>query len=93
MWTIEEHRRVGKQLAAAPLDIQKRYEKWLDIAALSGPLGLRAIRGFNDEPLTGEWRGYQSSRLNVQYRGIYRFVATRRLFQVVEVTAYDYRRR
>lgn len=93
MWKIEEHRRVGKQLAAAPLGIQKRYEKWLDIAALSGPPGLRTIRGFNDEPLTGEWRGYRSSRLNVQYRVIYRFVATRQLFQVVEVTAHDYRRR
>ena len=53
MWKIEEHRRVIKQLAAAPLDIQKRYEKWLDIAALSGPPGLKAIRGFNDEPLAG----------------------------------------
>lgn len=93
MWQIEEHRRVGKQLAAVPLDIQKRYEKWLDIAGLSGPLGLRAIRGFNDESLSGEWRGYRSSRLNVQYRVIYRFVAARQLFQVVEVTAHDYRKR
>jgi plasmid maintenance system killer protein len=93
MWKVEEHRRVGKQLAAAPLDIQKRYEKWLDIAALSGPPGLRAIRGFNDESLSGEWRGYRSSRLNAQYRVIYRCVAARQLFQVVEVTAHDYRRR
>ena len=93
MWQIEEHRRVGKQLAAVLFDIQKRYEKWLDIAGLSGPLGLRAIRGFNDESLSGEWRGYRSSRVNVQYRVIYRFVAARQLFQVVEVTAHDYRKR
>ena len=93
MWQIEEYRRVGKQLAAVPLDIQKRYEKWLDIAGLSGPLGLRAIRGFNDESLSGEWRGYRSSRVNVQYRVIYRFVAARQLFQVVEVTAHNYRKR
>ncbi len=93
MWQIEEHRRVGKQLAAAPLDIQKRYEKWLDIATLSGPPGLRAIRGFNDERLAGEWRGFRSSRLNAQYRVIYRVIVARQLFQVVEVTAHDYRRR
>jgi addiction module RelE/StbE family toxin len=93
MWQIEEHRRVGKQLAAAPLDIQKRYEKWLDIATLSGPPGLRAIRGFNDERLAGEWRGFRSSHLNAQYRVIYRVIVARQLFQVVEVTAHDYRRR
>ena len=93
MWEIEEHRRVGRQLAAAPLDIRKRYEKWLDIAALSGPPGLRAIRGFNDESLSGELRGHRSSRLNVQYRVIYRVLAARQLFQVVELTAHDYRRR
>lgn len=93
MWRIEEHRRIGKQLAAVPLEIQKRYEKWLDVAALSGPPGLRAIRGFNDEALSGEWRGHRSSRLNAQYRVIYRFVAARQLFQVEEVTAHDYRKR
>ena len=93
MWQVEEHRRIGKQLAAAPLEIQKRYEKWLDIASLSGPPGLRVIRGFHDEALTGTWRGYRSSRLNVQYRVIYRSVPSRQLFQVVEITAHDYRKR
>ena len=93
MWQIEEHRRVGKQLAAAPLEIRKRYEKWLDVASLSGPPGLLAIRGFRDEALSGPWRGHRSSRLNVQYRVIYRMVAARQLFQVVEVTAHDYRKR
>ena len=31
MWRIEEHRRIGKQLASVPLEIQKRYEKWQDV--------------------------------------------------------------
>jgi addiction module RelE/StbE family toxin len=93
MWQIEEHARTGKQLDSAPLEIQKRYEKWKDIARISGPLGLREIRGFRDEALAGKWSGYRSSRLNLQYRIIYRVVASRLLFQVVEVTAHDYRRR
>lgn len=93
MWRVEEHRRVGKQLASAPMEIQKRYEKWLDIATISGPPGLRAIRGFNDEALSGSWRGYRSSRLNIQFRIIYRVVPAQRLFQVVEVTPHDYRKR
>ena len=58
MWRIEEHRRVEKQLSGAvPLEILKRYEKWKDIAALSGPPELRAIKGFHDEALSGEWEG------------------------------------
>jgi addiction module RelE/StbE family toxin len=93
MWRIEEHRRIGKQLASVPLEIQKRYEKWQDVAAISGPPGLRAIRGFRDEALSGTWSGYRSCRLNMQYRVIYRVIATQQLFQVVEVTPHDYRKR
>jgi len=93
MWKIVERPRTGKQLDSAPLEIQKRYEKWKDIARISGPLGLRAIRGFRDEALAGKWSGYRSSRLNLQYRIIYRVVASQLLFQVVEVTSHDYRRR
>ena len=64
MWEIQEHRRVDKQLSAVvPIEILKRYEKWKDIARVSGPPGLRAIKGFHDEALSGEWKGHRSSRL------------------------------
>ncbi len=92
MWRIEEHRRVDKQLSVVPREILKRYEKWKDIAMLSGPPGLRLIKGFRDEALSGEWKGHRSSRLGVQYRIIYRTVPTEQLFQVVSITAHDYRR-
>jgi len=92
MWRIEEHRRVDKQLSAVPREILKRYEKWKDIAALSGPPGLRLIKGFHDEALSGEWKGHRSSRLGVQYRIIYRMVPEQQLFQVISITAHDYRR-
>jgi addiction module RelE/StbE family toxin len=93
MRQIVERPRTGKQLDSAPLEIQKRYEKWKDIARISGPLGLRAIRGFRDETLSGKWQGHRSSRLNLQYRIIYRVIGSQLLFQVVEVTPHDYRRR
>ncbi len=94
MWRIEEHRRADKQLSAAvPREILKRYEKWKDIVRLSGPPGLRAIKGFHDEALSGEWRGHRSSRLGIQWRVIYRVVADVLLVLVVEVTPHDYRRR
>jgi mRNA-degrading endonuclease RelE of RelBE toxin-antitoxin system len=92
MWRIEEHRRVDKQAASLPRDILKRYEKWKDVAMLSGPPGLRAIKGFHDEALSGEWKGYRSSRLGIQYRVIYRSIPGQQLFQVESITAHDYRR-
>jgi addiction module RelE/StbE family toxin len=93
MWRIEEHLRVDKQLSAkVPLEILKRYEKWKDIARLSGPHGLRAIKGFNDEALAGEWKGFRSSRLGLQWRVIYKVVADALLVQVIQITPHDYRR-
>jgi mRNA-degrading endonuclease YafQ of YafQ-DinJ toxin-antitoxin module len=92
MWRIEEHRRVDKQLASAPAEVLKRYEKWKDIASLSGTAGLRLIRGFHDEALAGEWAGSRSSRLGDKWRIIYRVEPAVQLFQVASLTAHDYRR-
>ena len=71
----------------------KRYEKWKDIVSISGPEGLRLIKGFRDERLRGEWQGCRSSRLGLQYRVIYRIVSQEILVQVVDLTAHDYSRR
>jgi addiction module RelE/StbE family toxin len=92
MWRIEEHRRVDKRLSGAPEEILKRYEKWKDIASISGPPGIRLIKGFRDEALSGEWEGHRSSRLGLQWRVIYRVIAEKLLFQVASVTPHDYRR-
>jgi len=93
MWQIYEHRRVSRQLKKLPLDLLKRYEKWKDIVSISGPQGLHAIRGFNDESLSGEWIGHRSSRLNQQYRVIYKIEDREVRVDVVSVTPHDYRRK
>jgi mRNA-degrading endonuclease YafQ of YafQ-DinJ toxin-antitoxin module len=92
MWRIQEHRRVDKQIASIPREILKRYEKWKDIAAISGPPGLRLIKGLHDETLAGEWQGFRSSRLGLQWRVIYQVIPAELLFQVASITAHDYRR-
>ena len=92
MWTVYEHRRVRKQLSRLPIDLLKRYETWKDIVRLSGPAGLRLIKGFHDEALRGDWKGHRSSRLSAQYRVIYRDVRDRCDVLVIDVTAHDYRR-
>lgn len=93
MWQILEHKRVSKSLKGAPIEVQKRYEKWKDIVSLSGPEGLRKINGLHDESLSGKWQGYRSSRLNIQYRVIYKVVKDQIQVRVENVTAHDYRRK
>jgi addiction module RelE/StbE family toxin len=93
MWSIFEHRRLDKQLAKVPMEVQKRYEKWKDIVEISGPAGLKLVRGFRDEALRGEWKDYRSSRLNQQYRVIYQVDGNRLKVYVLEVTPHDYKRK
>jgi toxin HigB-1 len=93
MWRIEEHRRLDQQCASSRQEILKRYEKWKDIATISGPLGLRQFDGLNDEALSGTWKGFPSSLLGLQYRIIYRVVADEMRFQIESLTPHDYRRR
>ncbi len=92
MWRIEEHRRIDKQVDAVPNEVLKRYEKWKDIASISGPPCLRLIKGFDDEALSGRWKGYRSSRLGLHWRVIYRVIPEEMLFQVASITAHEYRR-
>ena len=93
MWTIYEHKRVTRSLKNAPIEVLKRYEKWKDIVVISGPQGLKKIKGFNDESLSGKWKGYRSSRLSIQYRVIYKVESQKVLVQVESVTPHDYRRK
>ena len=93
MWEIYEHRKAIKQLESLPIDVLKRYEKWKDIVLISGPDGLKQIRGFRDEALRGDWKGHRSSRLNIQYRVIYKIEKDLVLVRVINVIPHDYRRK
>ncbi|GAB5407430.1 MAG: hypothetical protein Aurels2KO_56610 [Aureliella sp.] len=92
MWEIYEHKRVTRTLGRLPREVLERYEKWKDIVRISGPQGLRTIRGFHDEALSGDWRGHRSSRLNLQYRVIYKVDRESVFVQIEKVTPHDYRR-
>jgi len=91
MWEVYEHRRIGRRVQRLPVEVLKRYEKWKDIVFVSGPSGLRRIKGFHDEMLRGEWEGHRSSRLGLQYRVIYRVVGAEIVVEVLDITAHDYR--
>ena len=93
MWEVYEHKRVRRQIRGLSTEILKRYEKWKDIVTISGPQGLRMIKGFHDESLYGKWKGHRSSRLNNQFRVFYRVESDRILVEVVSITAHDYRKK
>lgn len=93
MWKILEHKRLDRKCKSLPIEILKRYEKWKDIVHISGPNGLRMIRGFNDEALKGEWIGFRSSRLGQQFRVLYKVEASEILVKVIDLTPHDYRKK
>jgi DNA-binding XRE family transcriptional regulator/plasmid maintenance system killer protein len=72
--------------------VQKKYEMWKDIVRASGPFGLAAVPGLHDEALSGRWCGYRSSRLNQQWRVIYKVLGSQFVVDVVRITPHDYRR-
>ena len=93
MWEVYEHRSLVRKLSRIPAEVLKRYEKWKDIVEISGPPGLRLIKGFHDESLRGDWRGWRSSRLGLKYRVIYRIENDKLYVQVIDITAHDYRKK
>lgn len=90
MYTVLEHRRVAKQMVKAPLRVQNAYHAWKRIVELEGPQGLKLIKGFHDEALIGEWKGFRSSRLTLKWRAIYRIEKEELAVYVVEVNPHEY---
>ena len=90
MWVILEKKSVAKVLKKVPDEVIVRYEAWKRIVELEGPFGLRNIKGFHDEALKGEWKGYRSSRLGLQWRVIYFRQDQQLEIYVIELTPHKY---
>lgn len=90
MWTLYEKKSLIKSLRTTPLHIRKEYEIWKRIVELQGTQGLKEIKGYHDEALKGEWKGFRSSRLSLQWRVIYKIEAKELEIYVVDVNAHKY---
>ncbi len=90
MWGIYEKKSVRKVLDRLPPDVVLKYEAWKRIVELEGPEGLRLIKGFHDEALKGQWKGFRSSRLGRKWRVIYLIAKTQLEVFVVEVLPHTY---
>ena len=90
MWKIAEHKKISKIWQYIPIEIQKRYEKWKDIVRLSGPQGLREIKGFHDEILRGKLFGLRSSRLGIKWMVFYKIDKETIYIHVIDINPHEY---
>ncbi|MEO7114072.1 MAG: type II toxin-antitoxin system mRNA interferase toxin, RelE/StbE family [Polyangiaceae bacterium] len=81
----------AKTIAKLPHNVAEKYALWFSIVVQSGPQGLRDFKSFHDEKLAGKLAGLRSSRLNLQWRVIYRVEASTVTVYVERITPHDYR--
>ena len=91
MWAIVEKDNAAKVLDKLPLQVAEKYAFWSAIVRQSGPRGLRAIKGFHDEKLSGKLAHLRSSRLSDQWRVLYRIQEDIATVYVERVSAHNYR--
>ena len=90
MWQLYEKKSLLRKIDNIPKHILENYEVWKQIVELQGQSGLRAIKGFHDEALRGEWQGYRSSRLNIQWRVIYKIIDDLCEIYVIDINPHHY---
>ena len=91
IWNVEESALVEKALNKAPPQVVCKYQFWLDMMRYHGPEEVIRWKGFKDEKLKGKWAGNRSSRLNRQYRAIYRIEYESVTVYVEKVDSHTYR--
>ena len=91
IWTVFESKQAKKVIAKLPPQVLKKYQFWLGLIQTQGPEAIRSFPGFKDEALKGQWREHRSSRLNVQYRVLYRIEEHEVSVFVERVDSHTYR--
>lgn len=91
MWSLYEKKSLLKEIHRKPKAVLKQYEFWKRVIEHEGPDGLRLIRGYRDEALKGEWAGFRSSRLNRQWRVIYKVEKQLCEVYVIDINPHNYR--
>lgn len=81
-----------KQLAKVPRHILRKFALWADLVINEGLEAARAVRGFRDHALEGNWQGYRAIRLSRAYRAIYIVRKNKHVeaVYVEEVNKHDY---
>lgn len=89
-WNIHVEASIFDDLEDAPVQVQKKFDLWMEIVNQSGPEALRCTNSWNDEKLLGKLKGKRSSRLNKKWRVEY--VVEKKDVYVVKVHPHTYER-
>jgi addiction module RelE/StbE family toxin len=92
MWSIYEKKSLLRKIRRIPKVVLEHYEIWKRIVEHESPAGLKKVKGFHDEALRGEWRGFRSSRLNKQWRVIYTTQKQVCEVYVIDINPHQYKR-
>ena len=76
-----------------PVDVLKRYEKWKDIVKISGPTGLRAIKGFTMNPSKASGRDIARHDLVSSIDSYIGLLPRNSWLPVIDIPAHDNRKR
>lgn len=89
---VELSKTARKQLTKVPGHIVRKFALWVDLVRFEGLETARAVPGFRDHSLKGEWQGYRAVRLSEAYRAIYMTHSdgTVEAMYVEEVNKHDY---
>jgi toxin HigB-1 len=90
--TVELSKTAKKQLTKIPGHVVRKFALWVDLVRFEGVDAARAVPGFRDHALKGEWQGYRAIRLSEAYRAIYivHSDGTVETVYVEEVNKHDY---
>ncbi len=89
---IEMTKHALKNFNDAPLQVQIKFEKWVEGTSRIGLFEMRKVPSYHDEPLKGKRAGQRSIRLNRQWRAIYHTKEDHSLeiIEILEITPHDY---
>ncbi len=79
-------------LRKLPVEVLRKYKIWVEVVKNGGPHNLRNYPGFKDEKLHGKLREFRSSRLNIQFRVIYKSESAIKTVFVERVTPHEYKK-
>jgi toxin HigB-1 len=84
-------REIERGLVKLPKQVASKLKIWTDAVERMGLEEVRKIRGYHDEPLSGDRVGQRSFRLNKGWRGFYVIEGDEvQLVVVIEVNKHDY---
>lgn len=89
---VDLSKKAQKQLTKIPAHVVRKFALWVDLVTMAGLNAARAIPGYRDHALKGQWQGYHAVRLNDAYRAIYieRDDGSLNAVHVEEVNKHDY---